>query len=94
MHPPGAWPDHRLQDDPGAASPDPSEGCLVNPFGEREEEGMYRVGKFSVGENLETGKPHSDDTTDPDGSQALKGHLENLEEGALKHQGPSGLDPG
>lgn len=69
-------------------------GVSGQPLWGREEEGMYRVGKFSVGENLETGKPHSGDTTDPSGSQALKGHLENLEEGASKHQGPSGLDPG
>lgn len=54
------------------------------------------VEKFSEGENLETGEPHPDDTTDPRGSQALGGgHLETLEEGASKHQGPSGLlDPG
>lgn len=54
------------------------------------------VEKFSKGENLETGEPHPDDTTDPRGSQALggEGHLETLEEAASKHQGPSGLDPG
>lgn len=50
---------------------------------------MYRVGKFSEGENLETGEPRPDDTV-PRHWRAL----ENSEEGASKHQGPSGLNPG
>lgn len=55
---------------------------------------MYGIGKLSEGENLETEAPHPDDTTDPSWSQALEGHLGNLEEGASKHQGSSGLHLG
>lgn len=73
----------RPWDDPGAARPRASGGLanlglLVNPCVARER--MYRVGKFSEGENLETEAPHPDDTTDPSRSQALEGHLGNLEE--------------
>lgn len=60
VYPPGAWPDSRPWDGPVAHSWG-SWGCLVNPFGEGQE-GMYRVGKFSEGENLETGEPRPDDT--------------------------------